>query len=115
MKITLTSLMVDDQAKALAFYTAVLGFQKKHDIPIGEYRWITVTSPEGHADVELALEPNANPAGRSFQEAMFRQGIPIASFESRDIAAECGPAEDTRRRVHARADADGTRDDCYLR
>jgi glyoxylase I family protein len=89
MKITLTSLMVDDQEKALAFYTGVLGFQKKHDIPVGEYRWITVTSPEGHADVELALEPNANPAGRAFQEAMFRQGIPLASFESRDIATEC--------------------------
>ena len=90
MRITLTSLMVDDQDKALAFYTNVLGFQKKHDIPIGgPYRWITVTSPEGHADVELTLEPNANPAGRAFQEAMFAQGIPVASFESRDIAAEC--------------------------
>ena len=89
MRITLTSLMVDDQEKALAFYTGVLGFQKKHDIPVGEYRWITVTSPEGHADVELALEPNANPAGRAFQEAMFRQGIPVASFQSRDIANEC--------------------------
>jgi hypothetical protein len=53
------------------------------------YRWITVTSPEGHADVELTLEPNANPAGRAFQEAMFAHGIPAASFESRDIAAEC--------------------------
>src|SRR5215831_7343414 len=89
MRITLTSLMVDDQEKALAFYTGVLGFQKKHDIPVGEYRWITVTSPEGHADVELALEPNANPAGRAFQHAMFAQGIPVASFASRDIAAEC--------------------------
>jgi len=73
MHITLTSVMVDDQEKALAFYTSVLGFQKKHDIPVGEYRWITVTSPEGHADVELALEPNANPAGRAFQHAMFAQ------------------------------------------
>ena len=90
MRITLTSIMVDDQEKALGFYTRVLGFEKKHDIPIGEYRWITVTSPEGTADVELALEPNANPAGKAFQQAMFAQGIPIASFESRDIAAECG-------------------------
>jgi glyoxylase I family protein len=88
MRITLTSIMVDDQAKALAFYTDIMGFQKKHDIPVGEYRWMTVTSPEGPADVELALEPNANPAGRAFQEAMFKQGIPVASFESRDIAAE---------------------------
>lgn len=81
--------MVDDQEKALAFYTKVLGFQTKHDIPVGKYRWITLTSPEGHADVELALEPNANPAGQAFQQAMFTQGIPVASFESRDIAAEC--------------------------
>ncbi len=89
MRITLTSIMVDDQEKALAFYTNVLGFQKKHDIPVGEYRWITVTSPEGHADVELSLEPNANPAGKAFQQAMFAQGILVASFESRDIGAEC--------------------------
>jgi glyoxylase I family protein len=89
MRIALTSIMVDDQEKALAFYTRVLGFQRKHDIPVGEYRWITVTSPEGPADIELALEPNANPAGKTFQQAMFAQGIPIASFESRDIAAEC--------------------------
>jgi glyoxylase I family protein len=88
MRIKLTSIMVDDQEKALRFYTGVLGFKKKHDIPVGEYRWITVTSPEGPADVELALEPNANPAGKTFQEAMFAQGIPIAAFEVSDIAAE---------------------------
>lgn len=68
--------MVDDQEKALRFYTDVLGFRKRHDIPMGEFSWITVTSPEGSDDVELALEPNANPAGRAFQEAMFQQGIP---------------------------------------
>jgi catechol 2,3-dioxygenase-like lactoylglutathione lyase family enzyme len=62
---------VDDQDKGLRFYTEVLGFKKKHDIPVGEYRWITVTSPEGPDDLELALEPNANPAGKAFQEAMF--------------------------------------------
>jgi glyoxylase I family protein len=88
MRIKLTSIMVDDQEKGLRFYTEVLGFRKKHDIPVGEYRWITVTSPEGPADVELALEPNANPAGRAFQEAMFAQGIPIAAFEVADIAGE---------------------------
>src|SRR6185436_4573663 len=88
MRIKLTSIMVDDQNKGLRFYTEVLGFKKKHDIPVGEYRWITVTSPEGPADVELALEPNANPAGRAFQEAMFAQGIPIAAFEVADIAGE---------------------------
>jgi catechol 2,3-dioxygenase-like lactoylglutathione lyase family enzyme len=88
MRIKLTSIMVDDQDKGLRFYTEILGFKKKHDIPVGEYRWITVTSPEGPGDVELALEPNANPAGKAFQEAMFSQGIPVAAFEVGDIASE---------------------------
>src|SRR4029453_9012276 len=88
MRIKLMSIMVDDQEKALRFYTDVLGFKKKHDIPVGEYRWITVTSPEGSDDLELALEPNANPAGKTFQEAMFSQGIPLAAFEVNDIAGE---------------------------
>jgi glyoxylase I family protein len=88
MRIKLTSIMVDDQEKALKFYTEVLGFRKKQDFPVGEYRWITVTSPEGPDDVELALEPNANPAGKTFQEAMFSQGIPVAAFEVTDISGE---------------------------
>jgi predicted enzyme related to lactoylglutathione lyase len=88
MKIQLTSIMVEDQEKALAFYTDVFGFVKKHEFPVGEYRWITVVSPDGHADVELALEPNANPAAKAFQRAMFEQGIPLAAFEVSDIAAE---------------------------
>lgn len=88
MRIKLTSIMVDDQDKALRFYTEVLGFRQKHDIPVGEYRWITVTSPEGPDDLELSLEPNANPAGRAFQDAMFTQKIPIAAFEVADIAGE---------------------------
>jgi catechol 2,3-dioxygenase-like lactoylglutathione lyase family enzyme len=88
MRIKLTSIMVDDQDKAIRFYTEILGFKKKHDIPVGEYRWITVTSPEGPNDVELALEPNANPAGKTFQEAMFKQGIPLAAFEVSDIKGE---------------------------
>src|SRR5262249_29219648 len=88
MKIKLTSIMVDDQEKALKFYTEVLGFAKKHEIPVGQYKWITVVSPEGPNDLELALEPNANPAARTFQEAMFAQGIPLAAFEVSDIAAE---------------------------
>jgi len=79
--------MVDDQAKALRFYTDVLGFRKKHDIPVGEYRWITVVG-DGRDDLELALEPNANPAGKAFQEAMFAQGIPVAAFEVTDIQQE---------------------------
>jgi len=88
MRIKLTSVMVDDQSRALAFYTDVLGFRPDKDIPVGEYRWITVTSPDGHADVELALEPNANPAGKAFQQAMFAQGIPVAAFEVTGIAQE---------------------------
>jgi catechol 2,3-dioxygenase-like lactoylglutathione lyase family enzyme len=88
MRIKLTSIMVDDQDKALRFYTEVLGFKKKHDIPVGEFRWITVTSPEAPHDLELALEPNANPAGKAFQSAMFEQGIPLAAFEVSDINAE---------------------------
>src|SRR6185295_6120979 len=88
MRIKLTSIMVDEQDKALRFYTEVLGFQKKLDFPVGEYRWITVVSPEGPSDLELALEPNANPAAKAFQKSMFEQGIPLTSFESSDIAAE---------------------------
>jgi catechol 2,3-dioxygenase-like lactoylglutathione lyase family enzyme len=89
MRIKLTSILVDDQDKALRFYTDVLGFRKKQDVAVGgPYRWITVTSPEGPDDVELALEPNANPAGRAFQSAMFEQGIPIAAFEVADIRGE---------------------------
>src|SRR6266852_212474 len=88
MRIKLTSIMVDDQDKALRFYTDVLGFRKKHEIPVGDYKWITVTSPEGPDDLELALEPNANPAAKTFQEAMFKQGIPLAAFETADIQKE---------------------------
>jgi glyoxylase I family protein len=88
MRIKLTSVMVDDQAKALEFYTTILRFVKEKDFPVGEYRWITVSSPEGPAGVELALEPNANPAGNAFQSAMFTQGIPVAAFEVDDIDAE---------------------------
>lgn len=88
MKIKLTSIMVDNQDKALTFYTDVFGFVKKTEIPVGAYRWLTVVSPDGHDDVELALEPNANPAGKTFQEALFNQGIPAAAFEVDDIERE---------------------------
>jgi catechol 2,3-dioxygenase-like lactoylglutathione lyase family enzyme len=93
MKISLTSIMVDDQAKALAFYTDVLGFRKKLDFPVGEYRWISVIAGDGPADVQLALEPNANPAGKAFHAAMFAQGIPATAFESLDLDAECARLE----------------------
>ena len=87
LQIKLTSVMVSDQAKALAFYSDVLGFVKQMDFPAGEYRWITVAAKD-RDDLQLALEPNANPAARAFQEAMFGQGIPLASFESTDLDAD---------------------------
>jgi glyoxylase I family protein len=88
MRIKLTSIFVDDQDKALKFYTEVLGFQKKQEIPMGPYKWLTVVSPEGPNDLELSLEPNANPAAKVFQQAMFDQGIPLSSFETRDLDAD---------------------------
>jgi predicted enzyme related to lactoylglutathione lyase len=87
LQIKLTSVMVEDQAKALAFYTDVLGFVKQMDFPVGEYRWITVAAP-GRDDLQLALEPNANPAAKAFQQAMFEQSIPLTSFESTDLDAD---------------------------
>jgi catechol 2,3-dioxygenase-like lactoylglutathione lyase family enzyme len=88
MQIKLTSLMVDDQDKALAFYTDRLGFEKKHDIPMGPFRWLTVTSPEGADGVELVLEPMGFAPARDFQRALFEAGIPATAFISTDIAAE---------------------------
>lgn len=88
MRIKLNSIMVDDQAKALRFYTEVLGFRKKVEIPVGEYRWLTVVSPEGPDDLELSLEPNVNPAAKTFQKALFDQKIPATAFEVTDIEAE---------------------------
>ena len=88
MKIKLNSIFVDNQDKALKFYTEVLGFRKSKEIPVGEFKWLTVASPDGPADVELVLEPNENPAARQYQEAIFRQGIPITAFEVDDIRAE---------------------------
>lgn len=88
MKIRLTSVFVDDQDKALAFYTEKLGFVKKHDVPVGEFKWLTVTSPDEPDGVELLLEPNDNPAAEAFQRAIFQQGIAAASFMVDDIQAE---------------------------
>ncbi|HEV7588362.1 MAG TPA: VOC family protein [Longimicrobium sp.] len=88
MKISMTSVLVDDQAKALKFYTEMLGFVKKMDVPAGEFRWLTVVSPEGSADVELLLEPNNHPAAKVFQKAIYDDGIPATAFESADVEAE---------------------------
>ena len=88
MKINLTSVMVDDQAKALAFYTDVLGFVKKHDVPMGgEHRWLTVVSPETDA-IELLLEPMAFAPAKVFQKALFDAGIPLTSFGVDDCQKE---------------------------
>jgi predicted enzyme related to lactoylglutathione lyase len=87
MRIKLNSIFVENQDRALTFYTSVLGFKKSKEIPMGDFKWLTVISPNGHPDVELVLEPNANPAAKTFQEALFKQGIPITAFEVDDIDA----------------------------
>jgi len=88
MKIAVTSVMVDDQDKALKFYTEVLGFVKKTDIPMGKFKWLTVVSPEAPDGVELLLEPNAHPAAGTFQKALHDDGIPLTSFAVEDIQKE---------------------------
>lgn len=89
MKIFLNSVFVDDQDKALKFYTEVLGFVKKLEIPMGEFKWLTVVSPEDPDGTELLLEPNSNPSANTFQEDIFMQGIPATSFSVEDIEGEC--------------------------
>jgi catechol 2,3-dioxygenase-like lactoylglutathione lyase family enzyme len=84
----MTSMMVDDQDAALAFYTEVLGFTVKHDIPMGEVRWITVVSPENPEGTELVLEPDGHPAAKPFKEALVADGIPFTAFEVDDVHAE---------------------------
>jgi catechol 2,3-dioxygenase-like lactoylglutathione lyase family enzyme len=88
MKITVTSVLVDDQAKALAFYTDLLGFVKKEDVPLGEHRWLTVVSPESPDGPELLLEPSDHPAVRPFKDALVADGIPFTSFAVDDVRAE---------------------------
>lgn len=88
MRITLTSVMVDDQDKALRFYTETLGFQIKHDIPMGEARWITVVSPDSPDGTELVLEPDGHPAAKPFKDALVHDGIPFTAFEVDDVRAE---------------------------
>jgi predicted enzyme related to lactoylglutathione lyase len=88
MKIKLTSVLVDNQEKALKFYTEVLGFVKKTEIPVGEFKWLTVVSPEGPDDIELVLEPNENPAATTYQKALFEQRIPLTAFFVEDIQKE---------------------------
>ncbi|MET9658057.1 VOC family protein [Streptomyces sp. NPDC006510] len=89
MKIRLTSIFVDDQAKALRFYTEVLGFVKKHDVPLGETdRWLTVVSPDEPGGIELLLEPAGHPAVKPYRDTLVKDGIPLAQFAVDDVKAE---------------------------
>jgi catechol 2,3-dioxygenase-like lactoylglutathione lyase family enzyme len=88
MKISLSSVLVNNQAQALAFYTDILGFEKKIDIPAGDHRWLTLVSPGEHDGAQLVLEPNMHPASQVYQAALYADGIPITSFEVADMEAE---------------------------
>jgi catechol 2,3-dioxygenase-like lactoylglutathione lyase family enzyme len=88
MRIKVTSVLVDDQDKALTFYTDVLGFVKKTEIPVGDHRWLTVASPEDPDGTELLLEPDAHPAAKPFKAALVDDGVPYTSFAVDDVDAE---------------------------
>ena len=88
MQIKFSSVLVDNQTKALTFYTEVLGFRKHADIPMGEYRWLTVASPDGVEGAEVVLEPMAFPPARTWQKSLFDAGIPATAFISKDLDAE---------------------------
>jgi predicted enzyme related to lactoylglutathione lyase len=88
MRIWVTSVFVDDQPKALEFYTGMLGFAKKTDVPVGEYSWLTVVAPEDPDGVQLLLEPDQHPAARAAKDALVADGIPWTSFAVTDVAAE---------------------------
>jgi len=95
MRIYVTSVFVDDQAKALDFYTGKLGFQVKHDIPLGEHRWLTVVSKEQPDGTELLLEPSDHPAVTPYKNAMVADGIPATAFRVDDLDAEFERLKDT--------------------
>jgi catechol 2,3-dioxygenase-like lactoylglutathione lyase family enzyme len=88
MKIVVTSVLVDDQEKALRFYTDVLGFEKKEDVPMGDFRWLTVVSPQDREGTELLLEPDQHPAVKPFKAALVEDGIPYTSFGVDEVKAE---------------------------
>ena len=88
MRIHIASIFVDDQARALEFYTGVLGFEVRHDVPVGDHRWLTLVAPDRPEGPELLLEPAAHPAVRPFREALYADGIPFTSFEVDDLAGE---------------------------
>ncbi len=88
MRIKLTSVFVDDQDKALTFYTGILGFQKKHEFSAGTYKWLTVVSAEEPEGVQLVLELNINPAAKTYQQEIYKQRIPAANFFVADVQKE---------------------------
>ncbi len=88
VRIKLASVIVDDQDRALKFYTEVLGFVKKRDMPVGEFRWLTVVSPDDPEGAELLLEPSDNLAAQTYQKTIFEQGIPLTAFATDDIQKE---------------------------
>ena len=88
MRIYVSSVFVDDQAKALDFYTGTLGFIEKNDVPVGDYRWLTVVSPEEPGGTELLLEPSAHPAVKPYKDALVKDGIPATSFQVQDLNGE---------------------------
>ena len=87
LEIRVASVFVDDQDKALKFYTEILGFEVKDNVPVGEYKWLTVVAPDNPDGTQLLLEPNANPAAETFQKAIYDQGIPATAFFVDDIGA----------------------------
>lgn len=94
MRIEVASIFVNDQQKAMEFYTEVLGFEVATDAPMGEDRWLTVTSPDGVDGVELLLEPNSNPIASTYQSALYESGIPATTFGTDDIEAEVARLEE---------------------
>ncbi|ABM14170.1 VOC family protein [Mycolicibacterium vanbaalenii] len=88
MRISYASMLVDDQEKALQFYTRILGFQVKHDVPMGDVRWLTVVSPEDPDGTELTLEPDGHPAVKPFKDALVADGIPFTAFVVDDVRVE---------------------------
>ena len=88
MKVIVTSIFVQDQDKALAFYSETLGFVKKHDVPSGEFRWITLVSPEEQEGTELLLEPDNHPVAKEYQKKLFAEGIPVTMFGVEDVRKE---------------------------
>jgi len=88
IRIHLSSIFVDDQEKALRFYTEILGFEKKDEFPVGEFRWLTVGAPGEEDGTQLVLEPDVHPAVKPFKDALVDDGIPFTSFEAEDVEAE---------------------------